>query len=236
MKILHISCSPRGLAAESTLLSQKIIGFLLKTEPTTVVVNRVIGGQAMGGQAIGADALLPIDKGYATALSTTQQLSADLSEEGSMAQSEALIQELEAADVVVIATPMHNLTVPAALKSWIDHIVRVRRTFHITPSHGTGAGKVGALRDRPVFVAVSAGGRYSGERARQPDFLTPYLTAILGTIGLHDLTFFSVQGTALGQEALMAARIKTDRALRAYFSTFFITDKVTHGQNRAEAG
>ena len=53
------------------------------------------------------------------------------------------------------------------------------------------------LRDRPVFVAVSSGGRYSGERARQPDFLTPYLKAILGTIGLHDLTFFSVRRNSL---------------------------------------
>ena len=109
-----------------------------------------------------------------------------------MAQSEELIQELESSDIVVIGTPMHNFTVPSSLKAWIDHIVRVRRTFNVSPE-----GKVGTLRDRPVFVAISSGGRFSGERARQPDFLTPYLKAILGTIGLHDLTFFSVQGTGL---------------------------------------
>jgi hypothetical protein len=71
----------------------------------------------------------------------------------------------EFADVVVIGTPMHNLTVPAALKAWIDHVVRARRTFTIS-----AAGKVGTLRDRPVFVAIASGGRFSGERARQPDF------------------------------------------------------------------
>ena len=107
-----------------------------------------------------------------------------------MVLSEELIRELESADFVVIGTPMHNLTVPSALKAWIDHVVRARRTFNVTP-----AGKVGTLRDRPVFVAIASGGRFSGERARQPDFLTPYLKAILGMIGLHDLTFFSVQGT-----------------------------------------
>ena len=134
-----------------------------------------------------------------------------------MSQSDEFIQELESSDFVVIGTPMHNFTVPSTLKAWIDHIVRVRRTFNVTTE-----GKVGALRDRPVFVAVSSGGRYSGERARQPDFLTPYLKAILGTIGLRDLTFFSVEGSALGPDAVAKARTRTDLALQEYFSSFVL--------------
>jgi FMN-dependent NADH-azoreductase len=130
-----------------------------------------------------------------------------------MATSEALVRELEAADIVVIGTPMHNMAVPAALKAWIDHVVRARRTFDVTP-----AGKVGLLRDRPVFVAVASGGKFSGERARQLDFLTPYLQAVLGMIGLHDLTFFSVQGTGAGPDAVAVARGGTDKALEAHFT------------------
>ncbi|WP_312017303.1 NAD(P)H-dependent oxidoreductase [Bradyrhizobium liaoningense] len=110
---------------------------------------------------------------------------------------------------------MHNFTVPVALKAWIDHVVRVRRTFSVTPE-----GKLGALRDRPVFIAVSSGGRFSGERTHQPDFLTPYLRAILGTIGLHDLTFFSVDGSALSPDALAAARNKADREMQRFFLGF----------------
>jgi len=120
---------------------------------------------------------------------------------------------LESADLVVIGTPMHNFTVPSALKAWIDHVVRIRRTFHVTAD-----GKAGTLRDRPVFFAIASGGRFSG-RARQPDFLTPYLKAILPTIGLHDLTFFSVEGTALGPDAIAEARAMADRALQEYFSS-----------------
>ena len=205
MKILHVVCSPRGQAAESTRLSQKIIGFLRKSEPTASVVNRVIGGGAIPH----------IDESYATALGATQPSSAESFPDGSMARSEQLIRELENADVVVISTPMHNFTVPSALKAWIDHIVRVRRTFNATRE-----GYVGTLRDRPVFIAVSSGGRFSGERARQPDFLTPYLKAILGAVGLHDLTFFSVEGSALGPDAVAEAGARTDRALQAYFSSF----------------
>jgi FMN-dependent NADH-azoreductase len=166
------------------------------------VVERVIGGGA----------LPHIDGNYAAALGTTAPSSIAISRDGSISRSDELIEELESSDVVVIGTPMHNFTVPSALKAWIDHIVRVGQTFNVTPQ-----GKVGTLRNRPVFVAVSSGGRYSGERARQPDFLTPYLKAILGTIGLHDLTFFSVQGTGSSPDTVAEARRKTDQALEEYF-------------------
>jgi FMN-dependent NADH-azoreductase len=152
----------------------------------------------------------PVDEDYAI----SQQSAADVSQAGSAALSDELIQELEASDFVVIATPDHNYTVPTTLKAWIDHIARVRWTFDVTSD-----GKVGRLRDRPVFIAVSSGGRYSGENTRQPDFLTPYLKAVLGMIGLHDLTFFSVQGTAFGPDAVTEARRNSDRTLEAYFES-----------------
>jgi FMN-dependent NADH-azoreductase len=205
MKILHVSCSPRGQASESYRLSRKLISLLLMNEPSATVVERVIGGGA----------LPHIDGNYAAALGATDPSSVAISQEGSISRSDELIRELESSDLVVIGTPMHNFTVPSGLKAWIDHIVRVHRTFDVTPQ-----GKVGTLRDRPVFVAVSSGGRYSGERARQPDFLTPYLKAILGTIGLHDLTFFSVQGTASSPDAVAEARRNADHGLEEYFLSF----------------
>jgi FMN-dependent NADH-azoreductase len=204
-KILHVTCSPLGQTSRSYWLSQKIVGHLLMRDSTATVVNRVIGGGAISH----------IDENYAAALGATRQSPAEMFPEGSMSQSEELIQELESSDFVVIGTPVHNFTVPSALKVWIDHVVRIRRTFNTTRN-----GYAGILRDRPVFVAVSSGGRYSGERARQPDFLTPYLRAILGIIGLHDLSFFSVQGTSLGPDVAAEATVEADRALHEYFSTF----------------
>jgi FMN-dependent NADH-azoreductase len=201
--ILHVSCSPVGQNSESYRLSQKIIGFLLRREPTAILINRVIGGGA----------LAHIDQNYAAALGATKPTFAEILHEGSFSVSEELIQELESADFVVISTPMHNFTVPSALKAWIDHVVRVRRTFTLSKE-----GKVAMLHDRPVFLAVASGGRFSGERARQPDFLTPYLKAILATIGLQDLTVFSVEGTGLDPDAVDGARAKADRALQAHFS------------------
>jgi FMN-dependent NADH-azoreductase len=199
--ILHVSCSPRGKAAESYRLSQEIIDALLARVPGALVVDRVIGDGS----------IRHIDEDYAISQSSAE----DVSRQGSMAQSEMLVRELETADYLVISTPMHNLTIPSCLKAWIDHVVRARRTFTI----GAG-GKVGMLEDRPVFVAIASGGRFSGEQARQPDFLTPYLTTILATVGLRDLTFFSVQGTGSGTAAVQEARVKTAHAIKAHFASF----------------
>jgi FMN-dependent NADH-azoreductase len=210
MKILHVSCSPRGQAAESFRLAQKIIGFLLQGEPNAVLVDRVIGGGA----------LAHVDENYALA---QHSATAEISGEGSVATSDALIDELDSSDIVVIGTPMHNLSVPSSLKAWIDHVVRARRTFNVTKQ-----GKVGTLRDRPVFVAVASGGRFSGEHAHQPDFLTPYLKLVLGTIGLHDVRFFSVEGTGFGPDAVAEARTRTDLALREHFSSFTLKGLLPH--------
>ena len=111
--------------------------------------------------------------------------------------SEQLIREIETTDVLIVNTPMHNFTVPAALKLWIDYVLRIHRTFASTPE-----GKVGLMRDRPAYVIVGSGGFHEGEHARQPDFLTPYLRYALGSIGLKRLHFVLLQGLVRGDDAV----------------------------------
>lgn len=200
MNILHVSCSPRGQASESNRLAHSIIERLLKGEPAARVITRIVGG----------DTVPHVDSSYAT----SQQSTADVSKGGSLALSDQLIAEVQQADVLVISTPMHNFSLPSALKAWIDHIARVRRTFSIGAQ-----GKTALLPDRPVYIAIASGGRFSGERARQPDFLTPYLTAVLNMIGLQDLRFFSVQGTAMGPQAIDEARGLADDELQGHFES-----------------
>jgi FMN-dependent NADH-azoreductase len=110
-----------------------------------------------------------------------------------LAHSEALIAELEHSDLLVISTPMNNFTVPAVLKAWIDQVLRLERTFRSTPD-----GKVGLLADRPTYVVVASGGFITGERARQPDFLTPYLKAILATLGIRTVQFLYLERVPRG--------------------------------------
>ncbi|AEK60743.1 FMN-dependent NADH-azoreductase [Collimonas fungivorans] len=137
----------------------------------------------------------PIGRDYAIAL--TSQTAADAK---AFEWSERLIAELEQHDMLFIVTPMHNFTVPAALKLWLDHVIRINRSFHATPQ-----GKVGLIKDRPTFVLVSSGGFHVGERAKQADFLTPYLRYALASIGISDVHFFPLQGLVFGSEAVALA-------------------------------
>jgi FMN-dependent NADH-azoreductase len=178
MNILHIDVSPRP-DSHSRKLSAAVVERLLDAWP----------GASISRRDFAVDPVPHPWSEYATALSSPATLADP--PPGSLDYSESLIQEVEAADVIVIGTPMHNLTVPSMLKAWIDQILRATRTFRSTP-----AGKVGMLLDRPVFVAIASGAVFSGERANQPDFLTPYLSAVLGSAGLKTLHFLSVQGTA----------------------------------------
>ncbi len=110
-----------------------------------------------------------------------------------LAHSEAMIAELGQTDSLVISTPMNNFTVPAVLKAWIDQVLRLERTFRSTPD-----GKVGLLADRPTYVVVASGGFITGERARQPDFLTPYLKAVLATLGIRTVQFLHLERVPRG--------------------------------------
>jgi FMN-dependent NADH-azoreductase len=188
MNILHIDCSPRQ-ESHSRQLSAAIVEKLLEVAPAASISRRDFGTAPLPHAA----------PDYATTLSSPATLAAPL--RGALDLSEALIQEVKAADVVVIGTPMHNLTVPSVLKAWIDQILRAGRTFMSTPT-----GKIGMLRDRPVFVGVASGGVFTGNKANQPDFLTPYLTAVLGSIGLKTVQFLPLQATAflIGDQATLA--------------------------------
>ncbi|WFU05145.1 NAD(P)H-dependent oxidoreductase (plasmid) [Rhizobium sp. CB3171] len=178
MNILHLDSSSRR-QSHSRQLSAAIVEKLLEVAPGASISRRDLGTEPLPHAV--AD--------YAVALSTPATLAAP--PKGSLDLSEALVQEVEAADVVVIGTPMHNFTIPSALKAWIDQILRVGRTMKSTP-----AGKVGMLLDRPVFIGVASGGIFSGGRANQPDFLTPYLSLALSSIGLKTQQFLLLQGTA----------------------------------------
>ncbi|MGH6617434.1 FMN-dependent NADH-azoreductase [Sphingomonas sp.] len=179
MNILHIICSPRP-GSHSRHLSSAVVDRLIAGRPDARVTTRDLG----------RDPLPPVNHDFAESLSSPAALAAVVGTD-IFDLSDQLIVELERADILVIGTPMNNFTVPVTLKAWIDQVVRIGRTFMPSP-----AGKVGLLKDRPVFIAIASGGFFLGDNARQPDFLTPYLTAILGCIGLTDIRFLSLQGAA----------------------------------------
>ena len=119
------------------------------------------------------------------------------------ALSDELIAELEAADTIVLAAPMYNFSIPSTLKAWIDHVARRGRTFRYTEK-----GPEGLLKGKKVFVLVARVGVYSKGPAAVFDFQEPYLRAVLGFLGLSDVTFVHLEGLAMGPEAANANRDK----------------------------
>ena len=201
-RILYLTCSPRDRRSVSRAMSAELVARLVAIHPGAEIVERDLA----------ADPPPLVDSGFCDAiLAAPPDFSAP-----ALTASEALIKELEAADAVVIGTPMHNYTVPAALKAWFDQIVRIHRTFRGSPQ-----GKVGLLRDRPVYAVIASGGYFTGPSPNgtpaQPDFLTTYLRAIFGTIGLTDLHCITLEGVTRGPEAaaaaLAGARAAIDRLL-----------------------
>ena len=121
-----------------------------------------------------------------------------------LAGSDALVAELQAADVVVIGVPVYNFGIPAALKAWIDLIARARLTFRYTEN-----GPVGMLEGKRAILAVSSGGT---EVDSATDFATPYMRHILGFVGIHDVEVIAADRQMIDTEASMA---RADAALAA---------------------
>jgi FMN-dependent NADH-azoreductase len=126
-----------------------------------------------------------------------------------LAQSNVLIGELMAADVVVIGAPMHNFSISAPLKAWIDQIVRVGKTF----SYGENGPKGLIPSDKKVLVVVSRGGMY-GEGS-PADFQVPYLRHMLQFVGLNNLTVIDADQQAFGPEAAQKSVEKAIQKLSA---------------------
>lgn len=103
--------------------------------------------------------------------------------------SDEAISELMWADAVILGVPLYNFSIPAPLKSWIDHIVRAGITFRYTPN-----GPEGLVKNKRVFLALSSGGIYSEGAMKHYDFAEPYLRATLGFLGMTDVTAFRVEG------------------------------------------
>lgn len=175
--VLLLEASPRFGRSQSRAVAEQVIHRMKRREPALHVLHRDL--------AAAPPAL--IDEAFTEAMYVPASKQ-DERQRQALALSETMIGELERTGGLVISTPMNNFTVPAVLKAWIDQVLRLERTFRSTP-----AGKVGLLVDRPTYVVVATGGFVTGERARQPDFLTPYLEAVLATLGIKTVQFLYLE-------------------------------------------
>lgn len=129
------------------------------------------------------------------------------------ALSEELIAELKAADFVVVGASMYNRNVPAALKAWIDQVVRIGMTFKVGDK-----GLEGLMGNKPTLCILSRGGDYSPPERHAIDWQKSYLEHILGLIGL-EVTCAVMEGALMPEEQRDANLAKAREAIRSVADT-----------------
>ncbi len=184
MNILVITSSATGDASVSDRLAARFIGDLAAADPSARVVRRDVG----------ADPLPQLTAATVRAIRGEPETPAELE---ARALSDALIAELQEANIVVIGAPMYNFGISSTLKAWFDHVLRAGVTFR----YGAN-GPEGLLKGRKTVVIESRGGFDSEGPGAVMDGQEPHLRAMLGFIGLDDVTWVRAEKLAFGPEAV----------------------------------
>jgi FMN-dependent NADH-azoreductase len=199
--ILLIESSPRGSDSYSHQAARSIVNEIQARNPGAKLVVRNLAENP------------PPHVGPAFVIGTYSPPEQRTPEQAkALAVSDELIDEVFAAETIVLAVPMHNFGPPSTLKAWIDHISRAGKTF----SYGAN-GPQGLLKGKRAIVVLASGGVYSSGPAKPYDFTEPYLRTLLGFLGISDVDVVRVEGvanSAIGPEkALASARASSKQVL-----------------------
>jgi FMN-dependent NADH-azoreductase len=187
MNILYVTSSLRGGASYSGQTGERVLAELREHNPNAQVVVRDLA----------KNPLPHIDGDFVAATRGPNGATTEL-QRGLLAQSDVLVDELFAADVIVIATGMVNFSIPSTLKAWLDYIARPGRTFSYSE-----AGPKGLVTGKQVVLIAASGGVYADKRPL--DFQVPYLKHVLGFLGMTEIEVLDVGGTAFGADAAAQA-------------------------------
>lgn len=195
LRILQIHSSGRRADSSTRRLSEQFVS-KLRNEGARVVVRDLADGMPFVDERwIGAN--------FTPSENRTAEQSATLS------YSDSLVQELKDADLIVIGAPIYNFSVPAALKAWIDQIMRARVTFQ----YGAN-GPEGLLKGRRAVIVTASGGTTSGSQA---DFATSYLKFVLGFMGVEVVGVIAEDGQTIDAAG---ARVRAENSSNAALAAF----------------
>lgn len=189
MRILEISASGRYDGSVSRLLSGELINALEAREREVSVARRDL-----------AEGIPLVDEAWIAANFTPEDARTEV-QKSTLKRSDELVAELQAADVVVIGSPIYNFGVPATLKAWVDMIARARLTFRYTPD-----GPEGLLKGKKAYIVIASGGVPVDSAV---DFATPYLRQALKFVGITDVEVIAAdQLNRRAEDSIDAARMR----------------------------
>lgn len=197
-KLLVIDSSASGAASVSRQLTAAAIEAFRAADPAVEVTYRDLDASPPPHLTSGMIA------GVRTPAAATD------AEQAARAQSLELLDEVRAADTIVIGAPMYNFSVPTVLRAWLDHVLRPGDVFRYSAN-----GPEGLLGGRRVIVIESRGGLYSEGPAAVADFQEPYLRHLFAFAGITDVTFVRAEKVGYGPQARDAAVDGATRELAA---------------------
>jgi FMN-dependent NADH-azoreductase len=195
MNILIVSSSANGDASVSGGLAARFADTVRASNPAAHIALRDVG----------ANPLPHLTSETVAAIKGEPKTQAEVA---ARALSDALVAELRAADVIVIASPMYNFGMSSTLKAWFDHVLRAGVTFRYTAE-----GPEGLLKGKKAVVIESRAGFYSEGAGAAMDGQEPHIRTLLGFIGLDDVTYVRAEKLAFGPEAAEAAIAEAGEAL-----------------------
>jgi len=190
--LLQINASINNGNGESSRLANQFVAAFHKRHPkATIAVRDVAAAEPvphLNAERFGAFITKPEQRSAA--------------QQAVVAYSDALINELKQADVIVLGLPMYNFGVPSQLKAYFDHIARIGVTFEYTEK-----GPVGKLTDKKVYVFAARGGVYEGTPM---DTQTSYVRDFLRFLGMTHVEFIYAEGLNMGPQSKQAALAKAE--------------------------
>ncbi len=199
MNILQINASIRAADGNSTRIARLVVERLLARHQDAALSVLDLGTNPpalLDGNALGA-LFTPADQ------RSPEQIAR-------VAADDALIAQVQAADVLVLGVPMYNFTIPVQLKSWFDAIARNGVAFRYTAN-----GPEGLLKGKTAYVALARGGRY---RDTVLDSQVPLIRTFLGFLGITDVHFIYAEGLNMGPEANAQGFAEAEAEIARLFS------------------
>jgi FMN-dependent NADH-azoreductase len=195
--LLNLEVSPRGDRSISHALGKRFITHWLQHNPDGVVISRDLN----------ASRIPYMDNDWIAGVYAPPEVERTPEMRQALALSTELIAELQAADVLLISTPMYNFTIPAVLKSWIDYVIRPGFTFQLAPDWP------GMLENKKAkLIVVSRDSYRAGEPSEAADQVTPVLRQALGFMGIHDVDVVRAGGSL----AVNLGKVRLEDHVAAY--------------------
>jgi FMN-dependent NADH-azoreductase len=189
--LLHISVSPRGNYSISKRLGDAAVSSWKAKNPEGRIIERDLA----------TTPLTFVDLDWIQGAFSPPEYHTE-GHRKALALSDQLVAELLQADEIILSTPMYNFAIPAALKAWIDHVVRAGKTFRY---NATGRPE-GLVTGKRVLAIVASGGNYvEGTGMTALDHEVPYLRFVFGFMGIRDVKFVQAGGTGQVQQGKVSA-------------------------------